>query len=186
MRAGWGSRLPLLVVTRWLAPGGSAGAQGTCSVPVVVAVTPDLPVPQTALVVQAVKKDQEGDAVAALSLYCKALDFFVPALRCECRGARAAGALSPRCTGWAPEAAPLPEFCGRRGRGYIWDLVLWGILEGLVWVRPLPQTPPVNSRFLQTKWMPSERRQLRQRWVSESRGGNGQRARGCRDWLSQD
>uniref|UniRef100_A0A2R8MRY7 Serine/threonine-protein kinase ULK3 n=1 Tax=Callithrix jacchus TaxID=9483 RepID=A0A2R8MRY7_CALJA len=34
----------------------------------------------TALVVQAVKKDQEGDAAAALSLYCKALDFFVPAL----------------------------------------------------------------------------------------------------------
>lgn len=72
-----------MVVNRWLAPGGSAWAQGTCSVPVVVAVTPDLPVPQTALVVQAVKKDQEGDAVAALSLYCKALDFFVPALRYE-------------------------------------------------------------------------------------------------------
>uniref|UniRef100_A0A8C5XP82 Serine/threonine-protein kinase ULK3 n=1 Tax=Microcebus murinus TaxID=30608 RepID=A0A8C5XP82_MICMU len=36
--------------------------------------------PLTALVVQAVKKDQEGDAAAALSLYCKALDFFVPAL----------------------------------------------------------------------------------------------------------
>ncbi|XP_023608884.1 serine/threonine-protein kinase ULK3 isoform X4 [Myotis lucifugus] len=34
----------------------------------------------TILVVQAVKKDQEGDAAAALSLYCKALDFFVPAL----------------------------------------------------------------------------------------------------------
>jgi hypothetical protein len=34
-------------------------------------------------VVQAVKKDQEGDATAALSLYCKALDFFVPALHCE-------------------------------------------------------------------------------------------------------
>lgn len=98
MRAGWGSRLPLLVVTRWLAPGGSAGAQGTCSVPiVVVAVTPDLPVPvpQTALVVQAVKKDQEGDAVAALSLYCKALDFFVPALRCECRGCACRGGAQP-------------------------------------------------------------------------------------------
>lgn len=49
-----------------------------------VGMTPDLPVPQTALVVQAVKKDQEGDAAAALSLYCKALDFFVPALHCEC------------------------------------------------------------------------------------------------------
>lgn len=33
--------------------------------------------------VEAVKKDQEGDAAAALSLYCKALDFFVPALHCE-------------------------------------------------------------------------------------------------------
>ncbi|KAJ8790274.1 hypothetical protein J1605_021351 [Eschrichtius robustus] len=39
----------------------------------------------TTLVVQAVKKDQEGDAAAALSLYCKALDFFVPALHCECQ-----------------------------------------------------------------------------------------------------
>ncbi|XP_066885458.1 serine/threonine-protein kinase ULK3 isoform X3 [Kogia breviceps] len=38
---------------------------------------------ETALVVQAVKKDQEGDAAAALSLYCKALDFFVPALHYE-------------------------------------------------------------------------------------------------------
>ncbi|KAK1338586.1 hypothetical protein QTO34_019240 [Cnephaeus nilssonii] len=37
----------------------------------------------TILVVQAVQKDQEGDAAAALSLYCKALDFFVPALRYE-------------------------------------------------------------------------------------------------------
>ncbi|XP_059512929.1 serine/threonine-protein kinase ULK3 isoform X6 [Myotis daubentonii] len=33
------------------------------------------------LAVQAVKKDQEGDAAAALSLYRKALDFLVPALR---------------------------------------------------------------------------------------------------------
>ncbi|XP_036902919.1 serine/threonine-protein kinase ULK3 isoform X2 [Sturnira hondurensis] len=37
----------------------------------------------SSLVVQAVKKDQEGDATAALSLYCKALDFFVPALHYE-------------------------------------------------------------------------------------------------------
>ncbi|XP_047594482.1 serine/threonine-protein kinase ULK3 isoform X5 [Lutra lutra] len=37
----------------------------------------------TALVVQAVKKDQDGEAVAALSLYCQALDFFVPALHYE-------------------------------------------------------------------------------------------------------
>ncbi|XP_068266472.1 serine/threonine-protein kinase ULK3 isoform X2 [Nyctibius grandis] len=35
------------------------------------------------LVVQAVKKDQEGDASAALSLYCKALEYFVPALHYE-------------------------------------------------------------------------------------------------------
>lgn len=38
---------------------------------------------QTNLVVEAVKKDQEGDASAALSLYCKALEYFVPALHCE-------------------------------------------------------------------------------------------------------
>ncbi|XP_065762785.1 serine/threonine-protein kinase ULK3 isoform X3 [Muntiacus reevesi] len=38
---------------------------------------------RTALVVQAVKKDQQGDAAAALSLYCKALDYFVPALHYE-------------------------------------------------------------------------------------------------------
>ncbi|XP_048225468.1 LOW QUALITY PROTEIN: serine/threonine-protein kinase ULK3 [Perognathus longimembris pacificus] len=36
-----------------------------------------------ALVVQAVQKDQEGDAAGALSLYCRALDFFVPALHYE-------------------------------------------------------------------------------------------------------
>lgn len=29
------------------------------------------------------KKDQEGDTSAALSLYCKALEYFVPALYCE-------------------------------------------------------------------------------------------------------
>ncbi|NXV24453.1 ULK3 kinase, partial [Cepphus grylle] len=39
--------------------------------------------PQTDLVVEAVKKDQEGDAPAALSLYCKALEYFVPALHYE-------------------------------------------------------------------------------------------------------
>lgn len=33
--------------------------------------------------VEAVRKDQEGDANAALSLYCKALEYFVPALHCE-------------------------------------------------------------------------------------------------------
>lgn len=32
------------------------------------------------------KKDQEGNAAAALSLYCKALDFFVPALHCKGMG----------------------------------------------------------------------------------------------------
>ncbi|NXG42261.1 ULK3 kinase, partial [Psilopogon haemacephalus] len=37
----------------------------------------------TDLVVEAVKKDQEGDASAALSLYCKALEHFVPALHYE-------------------------------------------------------------------------------------------------------
>lgn len=51
--------------------------------------------PQTALVVQAVKKDQEGDAAAALSLYCKALDYFVPALHCESQ-AGAAGRGQPQ------------------------------------------------------------------------------------------
>ncbi|KAM4660385.1 serine/threonine-protein kinase ULK3 isoform 2-T3 [Amazona ochrocephala] len=37
----------------------------------------------TDLVVEAVKKDEEGDASAALSLYCKALEYFVPALHYE-------------------------------------------------------------------------------------------------------
>ncbi|XP_072727385.1 serine/threonine-protein kinase ULK3 isoform X5 [Ciconia boyciana] len=37
----------------------------------------------TNLVVEAVKKDQEGDTSAALSLYCKALEYFVPALHYE-------------------------------------------------------------------------------------------------------
>ncbi|NXF26737.1 ULK3 kinase, partial [Rhodinocichla rosea] len=37
----------------------------------------------TDLVVEAVRKDQEGDAAAAFSLYRKALEYFVPALHCE-------------------------------------------------------------------------------------------------------
>ncbi|KAM9181497.1 serine/threonine-protein kinase ULK3 isoform 3-T3 [Mergus octosetaceus] len=37
----------------------------------------------TELVVEAVRKDQEGDASAALALYCNALEYFVPALRYE-------------------------------------------------------------------------------------------------------
>ncbi|KAM6059065.1 serine/threonine-protein kinase ULK3 isoform 3-T4 [Theristicus caerulescens] len=38
---------------------------------------------ETDLVVEAVKKDQEGDTSTALSLYCKALEYFVPALHYE-------------------------------------------------------------------------------------------------------
>lgn len=41
--------------------------------------------------VEAVKKDQEGDASAALSLYCKALEYFVPALHCESTPGRGGG-----------------------------------------------------------------------------------------------
>ncbi|XP_063170176.1 serine/threonine-protein kinase ULK3 isoform X2 [Candoia aspera] len=37
----------------------------------------------TTLVMEAVKKDQEGDMATALSLYSKALEYFVPALRYE-------------------------------------------------------------------------------------------------------
>ncbi|XP_030433632.1 serine/threonine-protein kinase ULK3 isoform X4 [Gopherus evgoodei] len=37
----------------------------------------------TTLVVEAVKKDQQGDPSAALSLYCKSLEYFVPALHYE-------------------------------------------------------------------------------------------------------
>ncbi|XP_042332350.1 serine/threonine-protein kinase ULK3 isoform X2 [Sceloporus undulatus] len=37
----------------------------------------------TSLVMEAVKKDQEGDVAAALSLYSKALEYFVPALLYE-------------------------------------------------------------------------------------------------------
>ncbi|NXP05537.1 ULK3 kinase, partial [Thinocorus orbignyianus] len=47
----------------------------------------------TNLVVEAVKKDQEGDAPTALSLYCKALEYFVPALYCECTLGREEGAV---------------------------------------------------------------------------------------------
>lgn len=64
---------------------------------------PPLPPPQTELVVEAVRKDQEGDASAALALYCKALEYFVPALRCECpgglrggRGGRSRGGLQSK------------------------------------------------------------------------------------------
>lgn len=61
---------------------------------------------QTNLVVEAVKKDQEGDASAALSLYCKALEYFVPALHCE----------SPRS--WV--------VVGRDGRGQGMELIWLG------------------------------------------------------------
>lgn len=130
-------RVSFSVVNRWLAPQGQNGAQGTCSFPFMVSrevgMTPALPVPQTALVVQAIKKDQEGDAVAALSLYCKALDFFVPALRCKCpESLCAAGWVSHRCTGWIPEAAPIQNLVGDQ------NLVLWGIPEGLVWGKGSP------------------------------------------------
>ena len=80
--------------------------------------TPDLHTPQTSLVVQAVKKDQEGDATAALSLYCKALDFFVPALHCECLEPRVQqGWVSHSGCGGVPEATLSPEFYGRQGSG---------------------------------------------------------------------
>ncbi|XP_067829633.1 serine/threonine-protein kinase ULK3 [Heptranchias perlo] len=42
----------------------------------------------TALVVEAVKKDQLGDFSSALSLYCKSLEYFVPALHYESDGRR--------------------------------------------------------------------------------------------------
>lgn len=46
-----------------------------------------MPVPiflfQKELVLQAVQKDQEGERSAALSLYCAALEHFVPAIHCK-------------------------------------------------------------------------------------------------------
>lgn len=47
-----------------------------------------MPVPifvsfQKKLVLQAVQKDQEGERSAALSLYCSALEHFVPAIHCK-------------------------------------------------------------------------------------------------------
>lgn len=38
---------------------------------------------QKELVLQAVQKDQEGERSAALSLYCSALEHFVPAIHCK-------------------------------------------------------------------------------------------------------
>lgn len=38
---------------------------------------------QKDLVLKAVQKDQEGDRSAALSLYCSALEHFVPAIHCK-------------------------------------------------------------------------------------------------------
>ena len=76
--------------------------------------------PQTALVVQAVKKDQEGDAAAALSLDCKALDFFVPALHCECQAGVA---------GWGQ---PQPQWLASRSSSpsrILWETRQWGNLE---------------------------------------------------------
>lgn len=56
--------------------------------------------------VEAVKKDQEGDAAAALSLYCKALDFFVPALHCEAQTLPLTWVQKGQEWGRAPHSAP--------------------------------------------------------------------------------
>lgn len=39
--------------------------------------------PQKELVLRAVQKDQAGERAAALSLYCSALEHFVPAIHCK-------------------------------------------------------------------------------------------------------
>lgn len=114
------------------------------------------------------QKDQEGDAAAALSLYCKALDFFVPALRCKC--------MEPwGWQGWSAIAAvdgfqkrvPIHNFMGDRQRinlelSALEDSRGFGVGQG----------PHINHHCLQTKWIHSGRRQLRQRWVSKSPAGN--------------
>uniref|UniRef100_A0A5F5Q3L4 Serine/threonine-protein kinase ULK3 n=1 Tax=Equus caballus TaxID=9796 RepID=A0A5F5Q3L4_HORSE len=82
----------------------------------------------TALVVQAVKKDQEGDAAAALSLYCKALDFFVPALHCECLEPLVAAVAVAGGEGASAIAAadgfqkqlPIQNFVGDKAEGKSW------------------------------------------------------------------
>lgn len=67
--------------------------------------------------VEAVKKDQEGDASAALSLYCKALEYFVPALHCEStRGGER----------WAPQLV-LPCYLGE-----------WAAPRGKASLQPTP------------------------------------------------
>lgn len=63
--------------------------------------------PQTDLVVEAVKKDQEGDASAALSLYCKALEYFVPALHCESIPGGLCGSRAVLGRGPAPRGRPV-------------------------------------------------------------------------------
>lgn len=122
-------------------------------------------VPQTALVVQAVEKDQDGDAAAALSLYCKALDFFVPALHCECPEPLGAAGV-----GW-------PQLQWMDSRSSSPPRILWETKQRVnLALGPSEdskefdagQTPHTNPCFLQMKWMPSGRRQLRPRWVRES------------------
>lgn len=81
-------------------------------------ISPDLPVSQTTLVVQAVTKDQEGDAAAALSLYCKALDFFVPALHCKWVEPWAQqGWVNHSCCGWFQKHLPIQSFMGDKAEG---------------------------------------------------------------------
>lgn len=107
----------------------SSGDLSSClMVSMGVGMTPDLPVPQTALVVQAVKKDQEGDAAAALSLYCKALDFFVPALHCECLEplvvavavAGGEGASAIAAADGFQKQLPIQNFVGDKAEGKSW------------------------------------------------------------------
>ena len=152
------------------------GAPGTCLSLFVVSMgggpDPRPPVPQTALVVQAVKKDQDGDAAAALSLYCQALDFFVPALHCECpEPLGAAGVGQPRLQWMDSRSSSPPRILWETKQRV--NLALGPFEDSRGFGVGAGQTPHVNPRFLQMRWMPSGRRQLKQRWVRESPEGKG-------------
>lgn len=114
-----------------------------------------LPAPQTALAVQAVEKDHAGDAAAAFSLYCKALDFFVPALRCEHLGLLGAeGGGRQSCSARIPEAACHPDLWETRQRANpelhaFGDSESFGVAQG----SPTPDSckPPLSTDEVDTQ-----------------------------------
>ncbi|POI23420.1 hypothetical protein CIB84_012832, partial [Bambusicola thoracicus] len=107
----------------------------------------------TNLVVEAVKKDQEGDASAALSLYCKALEYFVPALHYE-SDARRKEAIRAKVGQYISRAEELKALVASKSKNLLQQgnparEILKGVLRGRarVWSGDLPVGSPSRLKM---------------------------------------